>query len=75
MKIGTVIGTLEPARSAPGFEDVRWLQVRVGQRIAVAADLVTAQAGQTVVLAEGSAARNCQMTCPADLIAVAVIGE
>lgn len=73
MKIGTVIGKLEPKRSAPGFEEVSWIQARVEKETVVAADLAGAEAGQLVLLAAGAAAERCCMTCPADVIAVAVL--
>lgn len=75
MKIAAVIGKLEPKRTAPGFEDVKWIQVRVEKETVVAADLVGAAPGQAVLLATGSVAERCHMTCPADTIAVAVLEE
>lgn len=73
MKIGTVIGKLEPQRCAPGFEEIAWMQVCVEKETVVAADMVGAEPGQMVLLATGAAAGRCNMTCPADVIAVAVI--
>lgn len=73
MKIGTVIGKLEPKRSAPGFEEVKWCQVRVEKQTLVAADLVGTEPGQLVLLADGTLADHHHMTCPADTIAVAVL--
>lgn len=75
MKIATVIGKLEPKRAAPGFEEVKWIQVRVEKETVVAADMVDAAPGQLVLLATGAAAERCCMTCPADPIAVAVLEE
>lgn len=75
MKIGTVMGKLEPLRSAPGFEEVSWIQARVEKETVVAADMVGTETGQTVLLADGTVAERCHMTCPADIIAVAVLGE
>ena len=75
MRIGTVIGKLELSRSAPGFEDVAWIQVRLEKETTVAADLVGTSPEQLVLLAEGEAAKRYRMDICADTIVAAVLAE
>lgn len=73
MKLGTVVGAVEPAGSAPGFEGVRWTQVRVGEELLVAADPIGSKKGQTVLLALGEAARHWQLGLVTDALVAAVV--
>lgn len=73
MILATVIGRVEIAARAPGFEGVRWAQVRTGQEVLVAADPLGVSAGQTVLLARGESARSWQQGLNADALIAAVI--
>lgn len=75
MKIATVIGRLEPERSAPGLESVSWVQVRTDEEILTAADPVGVQEGQMVLLATGNAAGHYRMDFCTDALIVAVLDK
>ena len=72
MKTGTVIGPLSPSKTAQGFEQGRWVQLRTQQGIEVALDPIGVKPGQTVILATGPAAQ-CTMIPPTDALIVAVV--
>lgn len=73
MKIGTVIGALEPERSAPGMEHIKWVQIRTEEESLTAADPIGVKKGQTVLLATGNAALGYQMGLCADALVAAVL--
>ena len=75
MKIGTVIGRLEPLCSAAGFEHVAWIQVRVDGEPVTAADPVGAQPGQQVLLALGRAAGHYRMDLGTDALVAAILKD
>ena len=75
LKIATVIGKLEPRRNAPGLEDARWIQLRIGKQMMVAADPVGAEPGQLVLVATGAAAGHYRMDLCTDALVVAVLED
>ena len=75
MIIATVIGKLEPKCSVRGFEEIRWIRTQADGRILVAADPLGAEAGQLVLLAQGSAAGHYRMDYCCDTLVVAVLDD
>lgn len=73
MKIATVLGTVKAQRILPGFEDIRWVQLKTEQETFVAADPVGAKPGQLALIATGPMAHHIQMDCPTDAIVLAVL--
>ena len=72
MKTGTVMGPLETAKSAPGYEAARWAQIRTETGIVVALDPIGVRPGDTVVFAQGAAAERYDMGIQTDAVITAV---
>ena len=68
MLIGTVLGDVRLRECAVGYEQISFRQVRLEDRLVVAADLVGAQAGDLVLLTEGAAAAGYRMDLRCDAL-------
>lgn len=73
MKIGTVMGVLQLQKCAPGYEQVQWKQVRFADQVLVAADIVGANSGDLVLLAEGPAANGVRMDLRCDALILGIL--
>lgn len=70
MKIGTVMGTVDLSRCAPGYEQIGWFQVRLEDRMLVAADMTGVQPGDLVLIALGCAADGYRQDLRCDALIV-----
>lgn len=70
MKIGTVLGEIRMDACAPGFEESSWKQVRLEDRILVAADPLGVQSGDLVLVAQGVPADSYRMDLRCDAMII-----
>ena len=75
MKIGIVTGSVWATKKCDGLTGCPLLLVRSGQHSLVAADLVGAGVGDSVLLSFGSAARLEHPNAPADVAIVGIIDQ
>src|SRR5687768_1556513 len=84
MLLGRVIGTVWATRKDPKVSGLKWLLVRalkldgaMGDAIVVAADAVGAGVGETVLVTQGSSARQTELTTnrPIDAVIVAIVDD
>ena len=75
MKIGTVTGSVWATKKCSGLTGCPLLLVRMETRSLVAADLVGAGVGDTVLLSFGAAARLEHPDAPADAAIVGIIDQ
>ena len=73
MKIGTVMGEVQLEKRLPGYENVRFCQVRLTQEVVVAADLLSTRQGDLVLLTQGKAARAYSMEHPCDALILGIL--
>ena len=73
MKTGTVLGPLEVSRTATGYENTRWVQLRTEQGVVTALDPIGAEAGQNVLYTDGPRAANYDLLTQPDALITAVI--
>jgi len=75
MVLGTVLSVLTVERSAPGYENIRWIQVKTDEGICTAMDPLEVKMGEIVLVAEGVAAARYSMTGCSDAVIVAVLAK
>lgn len=75
MKIGTVTGSVWATKKSPGLTGHPLLLVRTDGSTVVAADLVGAGVGDSVLVSFGSAARIDSPQTPADAAIVGIIDQ
>lgn len=75
MKIGVVSGSVWATKKSPGLTGHPLLLVRTGAETVVAADLVGAGEGDSVLLSFGSAARRDCHDAPVDAAIVGIIDQ
>ena len=73
MILGTVLGEIPMARTLPGAENLRWVQIETGEGVLAAADLLTVQPGELVLVCGGAAAAGWVSGSPADAAVAAVV--
>ena len=84
MLLGRVIGTVWATRKDPKVVGMKWLIVRAlkpdrkpGDGFVVAVDAVGAGMGETVLVTQGSSARQTELTTnkPVDAVIVAIVDD
>ena len=73
MKMAQVVGVLQVANVACGYETACWVQLRTEQGVEVALDPIGVKAGQTVVYARGTGAEHYRMEGRFDAVIMAVV--
>lgn len=72
--IGMVLGEVHLERGMDSVVSRRWVQVKSEEQTFVAADLVKAEKGETVLLIPGDTARMYTTDCPGQWAVAAVLG-
>lgn len=84
MLLGRVVGTVWATRKDPKVAGMKWLVVRamkldggLGESFVVAADAAGAGVGETVLVTQGSSARQTELTQnkPVDAVIVAIVDD
>ena len=73
MKTGTVVGLLELAKVAPGYENSKWVQLRTEQGLITALDPIGVMPGQNVLYTDGPQTVNYDLLTQPDALVTAVI--
>ncbi len=75
MMIGCVLGPVALAKAIPGAEGKRFVQVRCGETLITALDLLGVEPGQLVLLAVGEGAARLCHEVPVDAAVIGIPGN
>jgi len=73
MKTGTVLGPLDVAKAAPGYENTRWVQLRTDQGLVTALDPIGVESGQNVLYTDGPQSTHFDLVTQPDVLITAIL--